>query len=274
MQFSINIELATANWRWDMLFELLGSKDKPVILFFHAMGVTGDSSKPITNYLKEDYCVVLPTSAVYCPNQKYVSKEDEVKQVESYLTKQGISDITLVVASSIGADLACAFLAHTKRNIAHVFFDGGQFAQISATTRRIMVPFLYLAIKSLYWSKGKTLKKIMWCDDDSIKPFFIKAGQNLTYSNMRRQMKDSLVDKPFVTFSRELQEKTFFEFGSIEDHFKYRDAVRKAYPYANYPVFENYNHMQYQIKNPKGFAEMLVYIIKNNKMPKLDFLRN
>ena len=30
-----------------------------------------------------------------------------------------------------------------------------------------MVPFLYLAIKSLYWSKGGTLKKIMWCDDDA-----------------------------------------------------------------------------------------------------------
>ena len=34
------------------------------------------------------------------------------------------------------------------------FFDGGQFAQIAKMTRRIMVPFLYLAIKSLYWSNG------------------------------------------------------------------------------------------------------------------------
>ena len=34
-------------------------------------------------------------------------------------------------------------------------------------------------MKSLYWSKGKTLKKIMWCNDDKIKPYFIKAGKNL-----------------------------------------------------------------------------------------------
>ena len=85
-----------------------------------------------------------------------------------------------MVASSIGADLAMDFLTTTHLPVEHVFFDGGQFAQIGKGTRRIMVPFLYLAIKSLYWSKGGTLKKIMWCDDDAIKPYFIAAGKALT----------------------------------------------------------------------------------------------
>ena len=51
--------------------------------------------------------------------------------------------------------------------------------------------------KCLYWSKGGTLKKIMWCDDEAIKPYFIAAGKALTYGNMRRQMADSLENKPF-----------------------------------------------------------------------------
>ena len=59
----------------------------------------------------------------------------------------------MVVASSIGADLAMAFLTQTKLPVEHAFFDGGQFAQIGKGTRRIMTPFLYFAIKSLYWSK-------------------------------------------------------------------------------------------------------------------------
>ena len=79
----------------------------------------------------------------------------------------------------IGADLAMDFLTTTHPPVEHVFFDGGQFAQIGKGTRRIMVPFLYLAIKSLYWSKGGTLKKIMWCDDDAIKPYFIAARRAL-----------------------------------------------------------------------------------------------
>ena len=162
-----------------------------------------------------------------------------------------------------------AFLTQTKLPAEHAFFDGGQFAQIGKGTRRIMTPFLYFAIKSLYWSKGGTLKKILWCDDDSIKPYFIAAGENLTYTNLRRQISDSLEDKPFPSLLEELQKHSYFEFGSIEDHFKYRQAVMKAYPCGNYPVFEGYDHMQYQIRDPKGFAEMLTYIAEHDSMPKL-----
>ena len=136
-----------------------------------------------------------------------------------------------------------------------------------------MTPFLYFAIKSLYWSKGGTLKKILWCDDDSIKPYFIAAGENLTYTNLRRQILDSLEDKPFPYLAKELQKHIYFEFGSIEDHFKYRQAVMEAYPCGNYPVFEGYDHMQYQIREPKGFAEMLTYIAAHDGMPKLPFIR-
>ena len=243
------------------------------MLFFHAMGVTGASSEPVARYLQDRYFCILPTSTVYCEGQKYVSKADEVRQVEEYLKSQGVGCLELVVASSIGADLAMAFLTGTALPIGHVFIDGGQFAQIRTGTRRIVTPFLYFAIKSLYWSKGGTLKKILWCDDDSIKAYFIAAGKNLTYTNLRRQISDSLEDKPFPPLSKELQQHTYFEFGSKEEHFKYRPAVMKAYPSGNYPVFEGYNHMQYQIRDPKGFAEMLTYIAEHGSMPKLSFVR-
>lgn len=256
-----------------MIFETFGEKSNPAILFFHAMGVTGASSKPVANYLKEHYFCILPTSTVYCRGQKYKSKEDEVRQVEAFLRQQKITELALVTASSIGADLAMAFLTKTNLPVAHVFFDGGQFVQIGKNTRRVMVPFLYLAIKSLYWTKGKTLGKIMWCDDDAIKPYFIAAGKAMTYGNIRRQLADSLENKPFPPLPRELQEHCFFEFGSAEDHYKYRDAVMKTYPYANFPVFKGYNHMQYQIRDPKGFADMLESIMKQNCLPKLSFLQ-
>ena len=51
--------------------------------------------------------------------------------------------------------------------------------------------------------------------------------------------------------------KPYFAFGSAEDHYKYRDAVKEAYPEAHFPVFAGYDHMQYQICDPEGFAAML-----------------
>ena len=256
-----------------MIFKTYGNRNNPTILFFHAMGVVGKSSEPVIEYLKDKYYCIAPTSTVYCKGQKYINKEDEIRQVEEFLKKENIDTLELVVASSIGADLAVSFISKTKINIKHVFLDGGQFAQIKKSTRHLMTPFLYLAIKSLYWSKGSTLKKIMWCGYDHIKPYFIEAGEKLTYSNIHRQLNDSLQDKPFPEIPKSIQENTYFEFGSIEDHYKYRDNVINSYPYGNYPVFDGYNHMQYQIENPKDFANMLETIIKENKMPELSFLK-
>ena len=256
-----------------MLFQTYGDRRNPAVLFFHAMGVTGASSEPIARYLQDRYFCILPTSTVYCEGQKYVSKLDEIRQVEDFLHRQGVERLAMVIASSIGADLAMAFLTQTKLSVEHAFFDGGQFAQIGKGTRRIMTPFLYFAIRSLYWSKGGTLKKILWCDDDSIKPYFIAAGKNLTYTDLRRQISDSLEDKPFPSLPEELQRNIYFEFGSIKDHFKYRQAVMEAYPCGHYPVFEEYNHMQYQIRDPKGFAEMLAHIAERDCMPELPFIR-
>ena len=256
-----------------MKFKTLGNRDNPAVLFFHAMGVTGESSEPVAKYLQDRYFCILPTSTVYCEGQKYVSKADEIRQVESFLEEQGVKSLAIVVASSIGADLAAAFLAQTKLPVEHAFFDGGQFARIGKATRRIMTPFLYFAIKSLYWSRGKTLKRIMWCDDDAIKPYFIAAGKALRYGNLRRQLSDSLEDKPFPPLTEKMQKHSYFEFGSIEEHFKYRDAVMKAYPCGHFPVFEGKNHMHYQIREPQNFAKMLISVMEQDKMPELSFIR-
>ena len=256
-----------------MMFQTYGDKKNPAVLFFHAMGVTGASSEPVAKYLQDRYFCILPTSTVYCKGQKYVSKADEIRQVENYFHRQNVNCLAMVVASSIGADLAMAFLTQTKLPIGHIFFDGGQFAQIGKGTRRMMTPFLYLAIKSLYWSKGGTLRKIMWCDDDAIKPYFIAAGKALTYGNMRRQLADSLEDKPFPALPEAMQARCFFEFGSAEDHFKYRGAVMRAYPHGNFPVFEGMNHMQFQIRDPQGFAGMLESVMEKGSLPELPFAR-
>lgn len=255
-----------------MLFEALGDRRNPAVLFFHAMGVTGASSRPVARYLQDRYFCVLPTSTVYCAGQRYRSKRDEVRQVEEYLRGQGVERLALAAASSIGADLALAFLTQTALPVEHVFFDGGQFARISKGTRRVMTPFLYLAIKSLYWSKGGTLKKILWCDDDAIRPYFVAAGKALTYGNLRRQLADSLEDQPFPPLPETLQRNTYFSFGSAEDHYKYRDAVMQFYPQGNFPVFQGYEHMQYQIRDPKGFAEMLRCIAEGSGIPSLPFI--
>ena len=86
-----------------MLFETKGKKGNPVILFFHAMGVTGESSGRIAEYLQNEYFCIMPTSTVYCEGQKYVSKADELRQIEKFLKENDVNNLALVVASSMPA---------------------------------------------------------------------------------------------------------------------------------------------------------------------------
>ena len=60
-----------------MVFKTIGNKSNPVILFFHAMGVIGESSMPVAEKMKEKYYCIMPTSTVYCSGQRYQSKRDE-----------------------------------------------------------------------------------------------------------------------------------------------------------------------------------------------------
>lgn len=89
-----------------MEFTTAGNSSNPAILFFHAMGITGDSSIPVANYLEEKYYCIMPTSTVYCVGQKYQTKAGEVQQIKAFLNTHGISEIKLIAASSLGADLA------------------------------------------------------------------------------------------------------------------------------------------------------------------------
>ena len=64
-----------------MVFKTIGDKSNPVILFFHAMGVTGESSMPVAEKMADKFNCVMPTSTVYCSGQKYRGKKDEVQQI-------------------------------------------------------------------------------------------------------------------------------------------------------------------------------------------------
>ena len=153
------------------------------------------------NICRIDISAFCPTSTVYHAGQKYVSKLDEIRQVEDFLHRQGMERLAMVVASSISARPCYGVLTSTKLPVGR-FLRWRAICANRKGTRRMMTPFLYLAIKSLYWSKGGTLKKILWCDDDSIKPYFIDAGENLTYTNLRRQIRTVWRINPFRPFPK------------------------------------------------------------------------
>ena len=141
-----------------MVFKTIGNKSNPVILFFHAMGVIGESSMPVAEKMKEKYYCIMPTSTVYCPGQRYQSKRDEIQQIVRFLENHGIKEIELAVASSIGADLAMAFLTEAKIPVKHVFFMGTVCTDWKGNTQN-HGPILIYSNEKFILVKGKDTKE-------------------------------------------------------------------------------------------------------------------
>ena len=57
----------------NMVFKTTGNKSEPVVLFFHAMGVTGESSMPVADKLAGKFYCIMPTSTVYCSGQRLLA---------------------------------------------------------------------------------------------------------------------------------------------------------------------------------------------------------
>lgn len=255
-----------------MIFKTLGRKENPAVLFFHGMGVTGDSSLPVAQFLQERYFCILPTSTVFCPGQRYMGKAEEIRQIEKFICGQKIESLEWIVASAQGANLAMEFLSRSPISVRHIFFDGGAFAQTGKTARAVGMPLHYLGMKSLYWFRGKTQKQVLRCREKSIRPCAIEAGKNLTYRNFRFLMADSRNDELFPFLPEEVQEHTFWGFGTEEAYQKCVPDLMNHYPSGNFPLFEGFGHLQYQLEDPEGFADMLVAAAEQNELPALPFL--
>ena len=77
---------------------------------------------PVADKLAENSIVLCQPQQCIAPDRGTAKKRDEVQQVVRFLEKQEIKEIELVVASSIGADLAIAFVTNAKIPVKHIFF--------------------------------------------------------------------------------------------------------------------------------------------------------
>ena len=250
----------------------MGNSDKPVILNFHALGVDGHSNERWACYLQDDYFVINPTMSIFCQGQTYKSKRDEVAQLNAELDRLGVGDIELVCAFSIGGDIALEFLSTTKRKVGHVFFDGPQLTKVPTLVRRAVGPVIYKELVNIANTNGESVGKIFWCDDDDIKPYFARACANVDKASISNAMKD-LMTGDYPKLPAQIEECLFIEFGSIEDHYPCREDVMRRYPKASYPVFEDKNHMEFTIRDPQGFAQLMRGLIQTGELPHLEFMR-
>ena len=75
------------------------------------------------------------------------------------------------------------------------------------------------------------------------------------------------------TLTRQFSEHTHTVTKPLDPGTGYEHAALQGIFYVFACAGSNSNHMQYQIRDPKGFAEMLASIAAHDGIPKLPFIR-
>ena len=90
-----------------MIIRTLGNNENPVIIMIPGMFCTYEMPGIIAEYLKDDFCILLPTLDGHHKEEPiYHSKQEDARKIIEWLHENDIKRIALLQGTSMGAELA------------------------------------------------------------------------------------------------------------------------------------------------------------------------
>ncbi|MFD3156882.1 alpha/beta fold hydrolase [Haloimpatiens sp. FM7330] len=239
-----------------MKFKTLGNQQKPVALFIHAMFITSDMYNQITELLKDDYYIVLPSLDGHDieEHSTFYSAEDEADKIITYLKENNINNIKILLGVSLGGIIAFEVFRRNQVKINKVFLDGSPFIQLSQIRIKIMeIIFKKIAHKSakdpnklnILDKKCPSMAKLMKETCGSMSDETIK---NLAHTCYTYQLPKEI--------KLQLHEKLTFLYGTKEKARVCIPTVKK-YKNCNLIIKEGYSHCEFLMKKPVEYVKML-----------------
>jgi esterase/lipase len=239
-----------------MRFQTIGNPDGCTALLIHAMCVSSESFSILTEYLKEDYFMIIPTLDGHDVNESsdFVSIEDEGGKILSYLQKNNIKELDFVAGTSLGAIIGFEVYRRNVVTINKLFLDGGPFFRFGPLFQKIVSKQLLdicnearqnpeiaaEKLNKLFPGLGNLMAKVCaHMTDESVR--------NLAHACYTFQLPklNETAQKP-VTFlygTKEPASKCIFRL----KRYKHSHIIKKV----------GYNHCGYLLSHPKEYAEML-----------------
>lgn len=114
---------------YEMIFKTAGVSGKPIILIVHAMFMSYNMYNELIKLLKDNYYIILPVLDGHdlCETSAFISAEDEAKKIISYLNENDISQIDILLGTSLGEIIAFEVFRKKEVNVRKLFLDGAPF---------------------------------------------------------------------------------------------------------------------------------------------------
>ena len=106
-----------------MKFQTFGNKNNKAVLLIHTLFTSSDFFAPITQFLTNDFFVIVPTLSGHYENSTFISTEDEIRQIKEFLLENNIVSLNTVAGFSLGGNIAYEFFCNNAEMIEKAVID-------------------------------------------------------------------------------------------------------------------------------------------------------
>lgn len=239
-----------------MRFETVGNPNGDKVLLVHAMFATPECFLALTQYLKEDYFIIMPVLDGHDlkESSEFLSVDDEANKIIAYLKENNIKKLDFILGTSLGAIIALEVYKQASVNVNRIYLDGGPFFNFGALLQKIAAQKFWNICTKARQNPEKAAEKI-----DKL---FQGLGDvmNVVCCHITKQSVKNLAHACYSyklpELSEAMQKPVVFLYGTKEPA---RFCMFRLKKYKNCSIIkkEGYNHCGYLLAHPEEYAKML-----------------
>ncbi|WP_234120867.1 alpha/beta hydrolase [Clostridium hydrogenum] len=239
-----------------MKFKTTGNPNGHKILLIHAMFVTPGIFMTLTEYLKVDYFIIMPTLDGHDvdENSIFLSVEDEADKILAYLKDSNIKELDFILGTSLGAIIAFEIYKRNEILINKVYLEGGPFFKFGPLLKKIAAKKFCNICSNIRQNPENAIEKL-----DNIFPGLgnqmIEVCRHITEENVKN-LAYACYSFTLPKLDITAQKSVVFLYGTKEPARLCIFRLKK-YKYSRIIKKNGFKHCGYLLSCPKEYAEML-----------------
>lgn len=143
-----------------MLFQTFGSKNNKAVLLIHTLFTSADFFAPITQFLSNDYYVIVPTLSGHYNNSTFISTADDIRQIKDFLSENNIASLYAVAGFSLGGNIAYKFFCDNSEMIEKAVIDSAPLFNFPKVIKSHYLKSYTKCLKRIKSGKYDTAKEL------------------------------------------------------------------------------------------------------------------
>ncbi len=252
-----------------MKIETFGNKEHPKILLLHPMLASPDFFEKCITILKEQYYLIIPTLSGHYENSTYISVKDEETQINSFLKKNKIDKIQLMIGFSLGGNIAYYYFCKNHDKIERLLIDSAPLFYFPEFIKKHFFRQYKKCLINVRKDKEHAAEELNKCFNH-----MGEAQKNtaaLVTLDSLLNLTESCFHVDLYNLDEQTQKKITFLYGT-EDIARLCLPRLKKYEHCQIIKLEKRNHCEYFQKELDNYIRE--YIIKNPEIPLSDSKSN